>query len=83
MTSEITLEDTIELMKSEDYKNRLKAELQQTAIRYNKLHRMIIKYEAGMLEFELTCDIELLKRQEKAMEEYLHCLEVRVLIEKI
>ena len=42
----MTLKDTIKLMESEDYKERFKAEYYQTKIRYNKLHEMIIKYEA-------------------------------------
>lgn len=41
------LRDTIEMMNSSDYKERFKAEYYQTKIRYNKLHAMTIKYEAG------------------------------------
>jgi hypothetical protein len=41
------LKDTIALMNSSDYKDRFKAEYYQTKIRYDKLHRTIIKYEAG------------------------------------
>lgn len=37
------LKDTIELMNSEDYKERFKDECYQTKIRYDKLHNMIIK----------------------------------------
>ena len=36
--------DTVELMVSDDYKNRMKAEYLQTKIRYDKLHKMIVKY---------------------------------------
>lgn len=38
----VSLEDTIELMKSDDYKERFVAEYMQTKIRYNNLHRMKI-----------------------------------------
>ena len=77
------LKDTKEMMFSEDYKERFKAEYYQTKIRYDKLHKMIIKYEAGTLDFTPSCDIELLKRQASAMGNYLFCLEVRSEIEGV
>lgn len=77
------LKDTIEMMNSKDYKERFKAEYWQTKIRYDKLHKMIVKYDARTLDFELSCDIEMHRKQAKAMEEYLYCLEVRAEIEKI
>lgn len=77
------LKDTIDLMNSEDYKDRFKAEYYQTKIRYNKLHSMIIKYEAGNLDFEPKCSIELLKEQASFMGNYLYKLEVRAEIENI
>lgn len=77
------LNDTIELMSSSDYKERFKAEYLQTKIRYDKLHRMIVKYEAKTLDFEPSCPIELLKSQASAMGNYLYALEVRAEIEKI
>ena len=40
------LKDTIDLMNSGDYKERFIAEYYQTKIRYEKLHKMFIKYEA-------------------------------------
>ena len=77
------LNETVKMMNSEDYKERFKAEYYQTKIRYKKLHRTIIKYEAGTLEFSLTCKIELLKEQAMHMGNYLSCLEKRAEIEKI
>ena len=77
------LKDTIKLMESEDYKERFKAEYYQTKIRYDKLHRMITKYEAGTLEFEPKCQIELLQEQANFMGRYLHTLEIRAEIEEI
>lgn len=77
------LKDTIEMMQSADYKERFKAEYYQTKIRYNKLHAMTIKYEAGTLNFEPSCSLELLNEQKKHMGMYLHALEVRAEIEKI
>lgn len=77
------LRDTIEMMNSEDYKERFKAEYYQTKIRYEKLHAMIVKYEAGKLEFEPKCKIELLRHQASMMGQYLYDLEVRAQIEDI
>lgn len=71
------------MMQSEDYKERFKAEYYQTKIRYNKLHAMTIKYEAGTLNFEPSCSLELLNEQKKHMGMYLHALEVRAEIEDI
>lgn len=45
------LKDTIELMNSSDYKDRFKAEYYQLKIRYTKLHAMLVKLEAGKLDF--------------------------------
>jgi len=77
------LADTINLMQSDNYKERFKAEYYQTKIRYDKLHKMIIKYLADTLEFEPKCTIELLVDQASAMGEYLKMLEIRAEIEDI
>lgn len=77
------LKDTIKMMNSDDYKERFRAEYHQTKIRRDKLHNVLIKNEAGVLNFELTCDPYLLKKQEAAMDEYLRQLEIRAAIEEI
>ena len=77
------LKDTITMMNSEDYKERFKAEYHQTKIRYEKLHKMVVKYEAGTLNFTPKCSLELLKEQKKHMGLYLNCLEIRAEIEGI
>lgn len=77
------LKDTVELMLSGDYKDRFKAEYYQTKIRYDKLHKIVTKCEAGTLDFELTTPLCILRNQKRAMGEYLHDLEVRAEIEKI
>lgn len=77
------LKDTVTMMNSEDYKERFRAEYFQTKIRYEKLHAMTIKYEAGTLNFTPSCSLELLNEQKRHMGNYLHCLEVRAEIEKI
>ena len=68
---------------SESYKDRMINEYRETKERYEKLHRMIVKYEAGRLAFVPDCSLELLKRQAKAMGEYLYILEVRAEIEEV
>lgn len=77
------LNETVKMMESTDYKERFKAEYYQTKIRYDKLHQMLIKYEAGTLDFTPTCDIEILERQARYMGNYLKSLEIRAEIEKI
>lgn len=77
------LKDTIDLMNSDDFKDRFVAEYCQTKIRYEKLHKMLIKYEAGTLNFEPKCSLELLTEQAKHMGLYLKCLEIRAEIEGI
>lgn len=77
------LKDTIDLMNSEDYKERFIAEYYQTKIRYEKLHKMLIKYEAKTLNFEPKCSLELLTEQAKHMGLYLKCLEIRAEIEGV
>ena len=78
-----TLKDTVDIMCSTDYKERFIAEYKQTKIRYEKLHKMIVKYEAGTLDFTPTCPIELLKEQASYMGKYLYILEVRAQLEGV
>ena len=66
-----------------DYKERMKKEYWQLKDRYNKLHQMLVKHEAGTLDFTPTCSLELLKEQKAAMGNYLRCLEIRAEIEGV
>ena len=77
------LKDTLPLMVSADYKDRFVAEYMQTKIRYNRLHKMIVRYEAGTLSFKPTCPLALLKEQAAAMGAYLYVLEKRAELEGI
>lgn len=77
------LKDTIEMMQSEDFKERFKAEYYQTKIRYDKLDAMTVKYEAGTLPFTPNCSLELLKEQKAYMGNYIRCLKIRAEIEGI
>lgn len=72
-------------MKIEDksYKDRMAKEYFELKEKYNKLHRMIIKYDAGTLEFTPTTPIHLLEEQAKYMGNYLRILEIRAEIESV
>ena len=77
------LKDTIVLMQSDDYKDRFKAEYFQTKIRYDKLHKMLIKLDAGTLDFKPTCSKIVLLEQKRNMGEYIRSLQLRAEIEGI
>lgn len=80
------LSDTVDLMLSDDYKDRFVAEFYQIMIRSWKLAIMIDKYERGELDDmpkSFRCSYALLKRQLKVMEEYESILADRAIIEGI
>ena len=65
------------------WQERRKREYRETKERYEKLHRMVTKYEGGTLNFTPNCSIDLLKQQKRHMGEYLHDLEIRAEIEGV
>jgi hypothetical protein len=77
------LKDTIEMMQSEDFKERFKAEYWQLKIRYEKLRKTCIKLEAGTLNFEPKCPEHVLRDQAEIMGNYLNVLELRAEYEGI
>ena len=77
------LERLIELMKSEDYKDRFRAEYYQLEDRIDKLANMLEKYKAGTLNFTPSCSYELLSYQLQTMNVYKRVLEERAEIEGI
>lgn len=81
------LKETVELMNSDDYKERFVAEYHQVKIRYEKLKNFCNKIEVETrLGKEVTkhdCPLELLREQQKYMGLYLSVLEKRALIENI
>lgn len=66
-----------------DYQDRFVIEYLELKARYESLHRILVKYDAGTLDFEPDSPIELLKSQAKIMGEYLYILETRAEIENI
>ena len=77
------LERLIELMESEDYKDRFRAEYYQLEDRIDKLVNMLEKYKAGTLNFTPSCSYELLSYQLQTMNAYKRVLEERAEIEGI
>ena len=81
------LKETVELMNSEDYKERFVAEYHQVKIRYEKLKNFCNKIEVetmlGKEETKHDCPLELLREQQKYMGLYLSVLEKRALIENV
>lgn len=82
------LKDTVELMNSEHFGDRLKAEYWQTKIRYEKLKDTCNRYEASQyappntsfLKHEPKCSLGLLREQQNFMGHYLHILEIRAIL---
>ena len=77
------LRDTIEMMNSEDYKERFKAEYYQVVIRYQKLKSMIDKWDNDQLEFTPTCPRSTYNMQITAMTDYIAILEARAIMEGV
>ena len=79
----IELKDTVEMMGSDDYKERFVAEYAQLKIRYKKLYAVLEKYAADKLDFKPTFPIDILYEQLDHMEAYLNVLETRAKYEGI
>ena len=77
------LKETVELMLSNDYNERFKAEYYQLKIRIDRLDNMLSKMENDELNFIPTCSYELLQNQLKAMLRYQASLKERAEVEKI
>ncbi len=86
------LKDTVEMMQSDDYRDRFKAEYYQTKIRYERLKAFNNKIEASeatgfthnpVERPKHDCPYDMLRHQQAVMGEYLHILEVRAIIEGI
>ena len=77
------LRDTIEMMNSENYKERFKAEYYQVVIRYQKLKSMLDKWDNNQLEFTPTCPRSTYNMQIAAMTDYIAVLEARAVMEGV
>ena len=77
------LKDTVELMTSDDYKERFIAEYCQVKIRYGKLKYMLERWDSGLLDFTPTCPRSTYDMQIRAMSDYIAVLEARAVMEGI
>ena len=77
------LNETVEMMNSEDYRERFRAEYLQLRIRTLGLKDMLHSYKHGTLTFTPSCSYELLRAQLSSMEAYAGILEERARIEHI
>ena len=92
MINKIKFEYVVELMKSDNYKDRFVAEYITLRERYEKLKAFNTLIEAAegtrgldvaVKEPKHDCPLWLLREQQAAMGEYLHWLEMRAVIENI
>ena len=77
------LKDTVEMMNSEDYKERFRAEYCQLVIRYGKLRYMLERWDEGTIKFQPTCPRSTYNMQIEAMANYIAVLEARAIMEGI
>lgn len=79
-----SLEQTVDLMLSNDYKERFLAEYMQNKIRLAKLYFILVHYnEPERLGFKPNTPIYLLRKQYEIMLELERLLEARAQIENI
>ena len=78
-----TLEETVVLMNSADYKERFAGEYYQLETRYLKLKAMTEKWDKGELNFTPTCPRAIYDRQLSCMLLYLFVLLERAELEQI
>lgn len=76
-TKSITLSDTVQMMNSTDWKERLKAKYWQLKIRYDKL------LDTGIWNNATQCPLTLMQRQAMYMQSYLEVLEKRAEVEGV
>lgn len=77
------LRDTVDMMLSQNYKERFKAEYYQLAIRYKKLNTMLMKWDTAALDFTPDYPRNLYDEQIKGMHIYMTVLEDRAVHEGI
>lgn len=71
------LKETVEMMLSDDYKERFRAEYNQLDIRCNKLRSMLKRWDSGGLNFVPAAKRDIFGKQYEAMCEYRDALAMR------
>lgn len=66
-----------------EWQVRFREEYRDLKNRQAKLHKMLVRYDAGTLDFKPTCPVELLRQQEIVMSEYMRILEIRAQMEGV
>lgn len=77
------LDKTVDMMLSDDYVERFKAEYHQLTYRKNKLQKMLREHAKNELNFVPKCSIDLLTWQLKTMQQYEYILKHRAEVEGI
>lgn len=77
------LKKTVDMMLSEEYQERFRAEYHQLVNRANKLRKMLRTQAKGELKFNPKCTTDLLTWQLKTMDEYIYILKRRAEVEGI
>lgn len=77
------LKDTVNMMLSDDYKQRFIAEYVQISIRRSKLAQVIEDARNGCCKFNLSSDVPIYFAQIAAMDTYMHILQKRAADENI
>lgn len=77
------LNDTVAMMNSADFKDRMRAEYHQLVNRADGLESMLKNYKEGKLKFKPKCTYELLYEQLIYMRQYQRVLECRAEIEGV
>lgn len=78
-----TMTMIMQYIDGDTYKERAIGEYWFVKTKYDNLHKMIIKREAGKLDFTPNCSMAQWGAQAKAMGEYLYQLEIKAEIEGI
>lgn len=78
-----SLNETVDLMRSDDYKDRFIAEYAQAMIRAQKLELLLIDYRNNTLDFIPSTDIDTLTDQLTYMNRYILILQKRAKTESI
>ena len=82
-----SLAGTVDLMNGDNYKTRMIAEYHQTKIRYEALRDFCNRIEAaqwtGKEVPKHESPLGLLKDQQRIMEEYMHVLEIRAIVDGV
>lgn len=77
------LNDTVNMMNSDSYKDRIRAEIDQLLIRIHKLEITLKHYKEETLTYVPHCSYELLYEQLVYMKQYLRVLSERAKIEGV